>query len=214
MSLTIRGGRLRRALGRGRLVPMGQDSAFERRRTTALWVAREILPHEAAVRGLLRRLRVPAQDADEIVQDCYCRFAMLDRVDHIEQPRSYFFSTARHIVGRRVRRAKIVPIDAHVAMDLFEDNAMPSPEQVTGGRLDYRRMRDFMAQLPERCRRIVELRKIEGWSQKEIAAHLGITEKAVEKQVWVGVKAIQQAWREADLAVTARLAAIEAGERR
>ena len=190
---------------------MDHMGRFERRHAIALWVAREILPHESAVRALLRRLRLLPQDIDEVIQDCYCRFAMLEDVDHIERPRTYFFSAARNIAGRRLRRAKIVPIDSHVAMDLFEDSELPSPEQVAGGRLDFLRMRHFMDALPERCRRIVELRKIEGWSQKEIAAHLGITEKAVEKQVWIGVKAIQRAWREADTAVSERLAAIEAG---
>lgn len=191
---------------------MDHTSRFEQRRAIALWVAREILPHESAVRSLLRRLRLLPQDVDEVIQDCYCRFAMLEDVGHIERPRTYFFSAARNIAGRRLRRAKIVPIDSHVAMELFEDSDRPSPEHVAGGRLDLLRLLNFMDALPERCRRIVELRKIEGWSQKEIAAHLGITEKAVEKQIWVGVKAIQRAWQDADTEVSERWAAIEARE--
>jgi RNA polymerase sigma-70 factor (ECF subfamily) len=52
----------------------------------------------------------------------------------------------------------------------------------------------------------VELRKIEGWSQKEIADHLGMSEKAVEKQVWTGVRAIRDAWLRAEVQSESRMA--------
>ena len=186
------------------------SAELERRLERAAWVADQVMPHEPAVRALLRRLRVPREDIDEIIQDCYCRFAMLDAVQHIERPRAYFMSSARRLLSRRKARALIVPIDAHAEMDLFVDEDHASPEQLAGFRIDYQRMLTFLAALPERCRKIVELRKLEGWSQKEIAAHLGVTEKVVEKQVWLGVKAIQRAWSEADFEVGARLAGLEA----
>ena len=48
----------------------------------------------------------------------------------------------------------------------------------------------------------------EGWSQKEIAAHFEVSEKAVEKQVWLGVKAIREAWIEGDEEAMQRLVAL------
>ncbi|MBY8826599.1 RNA polymerase sigma factor [Hephaestia mangrovi] len=189
-----------------------KQASFERRRERAAWVAEAVIPHEPAVRALLTRWRLSPPDIDEVIQDCYCRFSTLESVSHIERPRAYFISAARNFAGRRMQRARVVAIDAHAEMDLFMDDRQPSPEQEAGGRLDYRRMLEFLAELPERCRRIVEMRKLEGWSQKEIAAQLGVTEKVVEKQVWLGVKAIQRAWAEADLATGARLAALEAEE--
>jgi len=69
----------------------------------------------------------------------------------------------------------------------------------------------IIAALPERCRRVVELRKIEGWSQKDIAAHLGMSEKAVEKQVWVGVRAIRAAWASAEAQSAQRMDQAERG---
>lgn len=169
------------------------------------------MPHEASVRAGLRRLRLPADDVDEIIQDCYCRFASLDAIDHIAHPRAYFMTIARNLVGRRIQRARIVPIEAFSEMDIFEDEKLPSPEQVVASRLDYVRLLRFMSDLPDRCRKIVELRKLEGWPQKEIAAHLNISEKAVEKQVWLGVRAIQRAWAEEDLEVSGRMTRFEAG---
>lgn len=150
------------------------------------------------MRAWLARSRVPPEDADEVIQDAYCRLAQLDTVEHIARPDAYFFSIVRNLLVRRLKRARVVPIEAIAEIDAYQDEAGPSPEREAANRLDYARMLAFMAALPERCRQIVQLRKIEGWSQKEIAAHLGVTEKAVEKQVWAGVKAIQRAWSQAE----------------
>ena len=173
-----------------------------------------MMPHERAVRAWLARSRVSPEDCDELVQDCYCRFAMLDAFDHIEQPRGYFFAVARHLLGRRLKRARIVPIEAIAEIDALPDDMFPSPEQATAGRLDYARMQAFLAALPERCREIVELRKFEGYSQREIAARLEVSESVVENQIYKGVRALQRAWREADEQVTDRLRKFEDGERR
>ncbi len=171
------------------------------------------MPHEAAVRAWLRRARVSPQDVDEVIQDAYCRLSMLDSIDHIDRPDAYFFSIARNLLLRRLKRERVVPIDAIAEIDAFNDDLHPSPEQQAAARLDYAKMLDFMSTLPERCRTIVTLRKIQGWSQKEIAAHLGTTEKAVEKQVWVGMKAIQRAWSDADRAADDRMRAFETSSR-
>lgn len=187
---------------------------LERRRRIAAWVAREVIAHEAPVRAWLARSRVSEEDIEELVQEAYCRLSMLDSVDHIDRADAYFFSIVRNLLVRRLRRQRVVPIDAIAEIESCSDDRQPSPEQEAGARRDYARMLDFMAALPERCRSIVMLRKIEGWSQKEIAAHFDMTEKAVEKQVWVGVKAIQRAWSEADRESRERLLAFENERRR
>jgi RNA polymerase sigma factor (sigma-70 family) len=179
-------------------------TALERRRRIAAWVAGQVMPHEGFVRACLVRARVSAEDVDELIQDCYCRFAMLDAVDHVASPQAYFLSTARNLLVRRLQRARIVPIEAIADLgELCADDA-PSPEREAAGRLDYARLKALMAALPERCRRIVEMRKFEGWSQKEIASRMGVTENVVENDVQQGVKAILRAWRAAEAEAQAR----------
>lgn len=116
---------------------------------------------------------------------------MLDEIDHIERPDSYFFSVARNLLLRRLKRRNIVPIELVAEIESWADDPRPSPEDITISRADYGRAIQIIASLPERCGRIVRLRKIEGWPQKRIAEHLGMTEKAVEKQVWLGVRAVR-----------------------
>lgn len=172
-------------------------SSANTRRERALWVAREVLPHEPKVRAWLRSARTSPEDIDEILQEAYCRLATLDDVAHIASPDSYFFSTARNLLARRLRRQRIVPMEALIHVDAYQDDG-PSPETSALSKTAYQTMLGLIDRLPERCGTIVRLRKIEGWSQKAIAAHLGTTEKAVEKQVWLGVRLLRDAWRRAE----------------
>jgi RNA polymerase sigma factor (sigma-70 family) len=170
------------------------------------WVAREIMPHEARIRAWFLRTRLSPEDVDDLIQEAYCRIAMLDTIDHITSPHAYFFSVARNLLLRRLRRQQIVPIEAISEIETYRDDDAPSPEEQICSRMAYEQVMALIAALPERCRRIVELRKIEGWSQKQIAEHLGMTEKAVEKQVWVGVRAVRDAWALAERQSGDRLA--------
>lgn len=190
------------------------ETAFERRRRTVEWVAREILPLEPSARALLRRMQLPPEDIDDVIQECYCQFADQD-LGQVMQPRAYFFQSLRFIVSRRRYRARVVPIDTYGEMRMFEiEDSAPTPEAIAGGNMAASRIRAMIAALPERCRTIVELRKLEEWSQKRIAEHLGITEKVVEKQLWQGVRALRRAWKEQEeagdpLGTSARQGSIE-----
>jgi RNA polymerase sigma factor (sigma-70 family) len=168
------------------------------RRLLASWVAREIMPHETRIRAWFSRARLSPEDVDDLMQEAYCRIAMLETIDHISSPHAYFFSVARNLLLRRLRRQQIVPFEAISDIESFRDEDMPSPEEQITSRMAYEQVMALIAALPDRCRRVVELRKIEGWSQKQIAEHLGMTEKAVEKQVWAGVRAVRDAWARVD----------------
>ncbi|MBB6428160.1 RNA polymerase sigma factor [Sphingopyxis sp. JAI128] len=155
------------------------------------------MPHERFVRAWLQRSRLSYEDIDEVIQDCYCRFAMLDEVGHIERPDAYFFTMARNLLGRQRKRAKIVPIDALSEAEvagLIDET--PSPERHVAARMEMSSLRAFVASLPDRRRRILEMRKFEDMSQKEIAQRLGITESIVENDLFQGMLAVQRAWRD------------------
>lgn len=161
------------------------------RRELTIWIAREILPHEQDVRRWLARLVVNFHDVEDIMQECYARFARLQSVAHIEEPRAYFRITARNIALRQLRRARIVRIDALTEIDAVTlPTDEPSPERITGGRLELAHVRDLIAALPQRCRRVVEMRRIEGLSQREIARQLGVTENVVENEAARGLRQV------------------------
>jgi RNA polymerase sigma factor (sigma-70 family) len=162
-----------------------------------LWVGRCILPYEAEVRAWLRRASVPAHEIDDVIQESYCKMAALESSAHITNPRAYFFQVARSLIYQQARRARIVRIETVAEMDalsILDDGPNPEEEVISLRELEH--LRAMIAALPERCRQVFVLRKIEGVPQREIAARLGISESTVEAQVTRGLKLILKAWSE------------------
>lgn len=188
---------------------------MDRRRAKIIaWVGSEVLPHEAELRGFLRRSLSSAQEADDVIQEAYCRISGLDDVGHIANARAYLFQTARNIVLEQVRRAQIVRIETMTEMDnlsIVLDE--PSPERIAAGRRELARVMGLIAALPERCRRVVELRKIEGLSQKEIARRLGVSEHVVENEATRGLRLVLKALTEADDAAERAAESVTSDER-
>lgn len=142
---------------------------------------------------------VDQSDVEDVIQESYCRLSALNDVSHIQSGRAYFFQTARRIVLDQMRRSKIVRIEAVSEIDAL--NVVldePSPERIASGRRELARVQGFIAALPDRCRRIFEMRKIHGYSQKEIAAELGVSETIVENDVSLGLRLILRAVAEED----------------
>lgn len=162
----------------------GRDAIIE-------WVALHILPHEAYVRSWLTRAMRRSSDVDDVIQEAYCQIAELAAVDHIRNGRAYFLTAARSILLQRLRRERVVTIEAVADFDALrivdED---PSPEQVTGARRELERVLGLIAMLPPVCRQVIELRRIHGFSQKETARRLCITESVVENHSIRGLRII------------------------
>src|SRR3546814_11083406 len=114
----------------------------------------------------------------------------------------------------RLRRARIVSIESVTeieSLNIVGDE--PSPERIAAGRRELDRVRRLIEGLPERCRRIFELRKIEGLPQREVAQRLGVAEHVVENDVTKGLNLILQAIAEGEQAADRRMTRTEADER-
>ena len=59
----------------------------------------------------------------------------------------------------------------------------PGPEQLAARQQDLQRIREAIAALPAHCRGVYLLNRVEGMSYPDIARHMGVSVKAVEKQV-------------------------------
>ena len=158
------------------------------------WFIDHILVHEAALmRYLLRRW----QQRDEVVdlrQELYARVYEAASRALPTQPKAFLFTSARHLMADRIRRNRVVSIetmgDLEPSSVLVDD---VSPERWCGGRQLLRRLSDAFDCLPDRCREVVWLRRVEQLSQKEVAMRLGITEKTVEKHIAKGMRLLADA---------------------
>ncbi len=136
-------------------------------------------------RSLMSRLRARlvrrtgcAEEAADIVQDSFLRYAQ--RSPSVSNPEGYLWRVARNLVVDRRRRAAILP-----CLPLDDDivSSAPAPDRVLVGRQSLDQVLRIVDGLPPRCREVFHLRKIEGWEQQEIAAHLGISLNMVQKHL-------------------------------
>jgi|ERR1700733_5485116 RNA polymerase sigma factor (sigma-70 family) len=158
------------------------------------WFKREILAHEASLVRYLFRTWPHRQEVFDLRQDVYVRVYEAAAKARPQAPKSFLFATARHLMTDRVRRKRIVSIDAVGDLDAL--NVMVediSPEQRISAHEELRRLAEAIDQLPPRCREVVWLRRVDELAQKDVAFRLGITQKVVEKHVMKGMKLLAAA---------------------
>ncbi len=188
--------------------------ALDRERTR--WFLRNILPHEPALRSWLMRRYPLGLEVDDIIQEAYAILADLDRVDGILYPRAYLFQVARSVITKHIRRARVVSIHAVEDVAQFEHaDDRPSPEQVAIDRDELGRVARAISAMPNKTQQAFILRRVDGLSQREIAARMAISENTVEKHIsrglrflidWFGHggKALAEASRETELEIAFR----------
>lgn len=155
------------------------------------WFQREILPHEAALMRYLGREWRRGHDLQDVRHDIYVRVletAMRQRPTH---PRGLLFSIARNLLIDRIRRERVVSIELMEDVDslnVLVNDITPERELSGSRRLQW--LAEAFDRLPQRCREVVWMRRIEDLPQKEIASRLGIAESTVEKHLVRGIAAL------------------------
>src|ERR1700722_12407975 len=170
-----------------------KDQVNERHR----WIATHILPHEAEVRGWLRRhvhSLTPA-DADDLIQEAYARLWLTDFAG-ISHGRSYFFTIVRNLLFEHARRNRIVPMERLGEIEALRiPSGEPGPERQMAARQELERLVAIVEQLPKQCQQAFRLQKFQGFTQKEIAQKMDISEKTVEKHLALGLLKVISALR-------------------
>jgi RNA polymerase sigma factor (sigma-70 family) len=163
------------------------------------WFAREILVHEDRLRRQLRCYLDRRADVDDALQEAYSRMLALSREERerMKSPVAFLFTIARNVSMDLHRRPSTLSIDAIGELDSRQlPDERPEPGEVLNATQERDRLRAAIASLPDRCREVIVMRKVQGKSQREIAMLLGITESTVEKHVANGVRLCAKFMRE------------------
>ncbi|MCW2414180.1 RNA polymerase sigma factor [Sphingobium sp. B8D3D] len=164
-------------------------------------MAREILPYEGRVRTALARRWRGVVDLEDVLHEAYCRLSSLQSIDHIEQPLSYFHRTAHAAAVDLARRAKSKNVILMTETEWFDVvDEGPLADRVLQARQDLGRVQALLSTLSETCRKVIELRRLEGLSQKETAKRLGVSEHVVENHMVRGLKKMLKTMTDEDAA--------------
>jgi RNA polymerase sigma-70 factor (ECF subfamily) len=154
-------------------------------------------------RGHLARVvsrLVPPHEIEDIVQETYvrvCRFrAGQYGSGRIRKPRALMVQVARNLALDHLKRAETrltSSLDEDLASSL-DANARRVDQTYRQAASDeeFAQFCEAVRQLPQQCRRVFVLKKVYGYSQREIAAKLELSESTVEKHISKGMKLCTQ----------------------
>ncbi|WP_206859599.1 RNA polymerase sigma factor [Lysobacter changpingensis] len=129
--------------------------------------------------------RIGEDDAQDVAQEALVRL-MRYREQPVEQLRPLMYRIAINVIHDRGRRDSTRQVFAHVSLDqdfVGLPSLEPSHETRIGHEQELALVRATILQLPDRCRQVYLLNRIEGLSYSQIAQHCGISVKAVEKHI-------------------------------
>lgn len=145
---------------------------------------RFVREHRAMLVAYLGR-RIGEDDAQDVAQETLVRL-MRYRVQPPEQLRPLMYRIAINVIHDRGRRDSTRQVFAHVSLDqdfVGLASLEPSHDQRIEHEQELALVRSAILQLPERCRQVYLLNRVEGLSYSQIAQHCGISVKAVEKHI-------------------------------
>ena len=166
-------------------------------RTPDRWFAEEVRPHDGQLKAWLSATFPSVRgEVEDIAQESYLRIWKRQTVKPIESVKAFLFKAARHIAIDFLRRNKSAPFDPLSSFrgSLVLD-ASPDAAELLTAQERFDLLAQAVAALPDRCREVILLHKIEGLSQKEVAQRLGLSERTVENHSLRGVKHCEQFFR-------------------
>lgn len=134
-----------------------------------------------AKRAVMRR-GVAEQDADELVQEAFLKIERYERDGNARSREALLVTTAVNLSIDQRRRASRAPFSEVEDIHRIAD-ATPDPAEIVEQQERLRHAAAGLDQLPERTRRILLKRRLDGASYAEIARSEGMSVAAVEKQV-------------------------------
>lgn len=138
---------------------------------------------------------VPPKEVEDIVQEAYVRACQAERESTITSPRSFLFKTVRNLALDHVKRAETRLSDSFDE-DMVAHTGQPSygidPLGEAVSHEEFSLFCEAVRMLPAQCRRAFVLKKVYGYSRKEIAEHLNVSENTVQTQIARGMKASLQ----------------------
>jgi RNA polymerase sigma-70 factor (ECF subfamily) len=134
------------------------------------------------LRRYLTRLLGNRTEAQDIAHDAYARVYPTFDKPTTGQPEAVLYTTARRLAINQLKRRSISPISAGAPTHEFSASTSPGVAQQVMARQEMQLLQEAINALPEGCRNVLLLRKVELLSHREIAERLGIAVSTVEKQ--------------------------------
>ncbi len=138
-----------------------------------------------AIKAFLYKKTGSLQEAEDMSQEVFLRFYKnYDKHPLLSYPKALLYRIAGNLVRDEVRRRKAHKAEQHVPCDTEALVAPASrPDHILQAKAELKRVEQVILSLPEKCREVFVLSRFSGMTNRQIAAHLGISLGVVEKQI-------------------------------
>lgn len=147
------------------------------------------LENELKIKRFLRRYYSNSHDIDDISQETILRALHAEKNRVIREPRAFLFGVAKNIARKSLEKKSKSLIDF---IEDFGDkeylSCEPSMDEYLDGKRKMLVFWDAVSGLPPQCQKVFVLKKVHGYSHKEIAKTLEISISTVEKHAAMGLK--------------------------
>lgn len=165
-----------------------QSSGIDRGR----WFADEVHVHDGQLKAYLRGSFPGVSDVDDVVQESYLRIWKTRATHPIECAKGFLFQVARRLAIDVLRRRESARTDSVADLaGLGVAESAPNAADSAARSEELLLLAKAFHSLPDRCRAVLVLRKLEGLSQREIAERLGITEGTVQVHIGRGLRQLE-----------------------
>jgi RNA polymerase sigma factor (sigma-70 family) len=156
---------------------------------TSRWFAEHVLPHEASLRAWLARSLGPRVPVDDVVQEAFIRVLRARGNGELRKPKAFLFATARNLALDHLRRHAVSRTEGLVEADLLDvlEDSESIPENIAHQQ-ELAILTEAVQTLPERCRQVMTLRLVYGFTQRVIGEKLGISDRTVAAQLAIGTQ--------------------------
>jgi RNA polymerase sigma-70 factor (ECF subfamily) len=152
----------------------------------------EVQPHESALKAWLR-VRFPhLPDLEDIMQVAFLRLwrrQSRPASPPVRFPKAALFAIARNAAIDEVRHQAVARTDSVAEIDaLAVLDEGTDVVQVVNARQELEFLADALRLLPTRCRQVMTLTKIYGFTEQQVADRLGISANTVRTHVVRGME--------------------------
>ena len=145
--------------------------------------------NETILKRFLRRFMSNFHDIEDVCQETILRALEAEKTRDIHEPRAFLFGVTRNIVRKKLDS------ESRTIIDFIEDfgdieylSSEPSIDECLYGKRKMLVFWDAVSKLPAQCQKVFILKKVHGYSHKEIAKILEISISTVEKHAATGLK--------------------------
>jgi RNA polymerase sigma-70 factor (ECF subfamily) len=132
------------------------------------------------MRFAFRYLKKP-NDVEDVVQEAFVKVIKIKNSSEIKDIKPYLFQTVKNLSFNYLQKSEYKLSDS---IGDFEDENVSIDSQTLEEEFESRQRFELFCRavrvLPIKCQRVYILRKVYGFSQKEIAQHMNISVKTVE----------------------------------